>query len=627
MSGSQFELFKQKRFMPFFVTQALGALNDNIYKTALFIFFTFAVAGDSQEESGLLTNLAAIIFILPFFLFSSTCGQLAEKYEKSGIIRKVKLLEIAIMSLAAIGFYLQSTPFLIGVLFLMGTQSAIFGPIKYGILPQHLSKEELVGGNGLVEMGTFLAILLGMILGGILIEVSDVGPYVVSSVVILIAVTGYLFSRKIPQAPAVNPDLKINFNTFKETYRNFSFMKKNRVVFLSVAGISWFWFFGATIMAQIPNYTKYTLGGKSEIATLILAAFSLGIGLGSMLCERLSGRKVEIGLVPFGAIGLTIFTLDLYFANTTADASPTLGIIEFFQHAHNWRVFIDSILIGVFGGFFIVPLYALIQTRCDPLHISRTIAGNNIMNALFMVMSGIMAITLITLGFSIPEIILVTAVLNALVALYIFTLVPEFLMRFLIWVFVSIFYRLKIKDIENIPEKGACVLVCNHVSFMDALILAAGSRRPIRFVMDHRIFKTPILSFIFKTAKAIPIAPARENPELMEKAFDKVAEVLDKGEVVCIFPEGKITYDGNMNVFKPGIEKIIQRTPVPVIPMYLDGLWGSFFSRKDGPAMSNIPRRFRSKVALNIGEQIAAEEVTAERLFDEVSKLNKEENE
>ncbi len=621
MADSQFQLLKQRRFLPFFITQALGAFNDNVYKFALTAFFTFQLTDLSQSEQGMLVNLSAILFILPFFLFSAISGQLAEKYEKSKSIRRIKLLEVTIMLLASVAFYYNSVSFMLGILFLMGLQSTLFGPIKFSILPQNLEETELVGGNGLIEMGTFLAILLGMIAGTALIAIPEIGRTIVSCVIVGIALIGYLASRAIPKAPAVTPELKINFNIFKETYRSFGFMRQNRTVFLSVLGISWFWFFGATILTQIPNYTQYTLGGTESVMTLLLAFFSLGIGLGSMLCEKMSGKKVEIGLVPFGAIGMTLFSIDLYFANQTTDALPVLAIGEFLDTPSGWHVLIDAALIGIFGGFFIVPQQALIQQRCERHHLSRVIAGNNILNALFMVLSGAMAIGLLALDFSIPEIILITGILNALVAIYIFTLVPEFLMRFLIWILVNLLYRIKLKGLDKIPDDGPFVLVCNHVSFMDALIIAGCCRRPVRFVMDHRIFKTPILSFIFRTAKAIPIAPAKENPELMEQAFDRVAEALEEGEVVCIFPEGKLTADGKMNPFRPGIENIVNRTPVPVIPMAISGLWGSFFSRKNGPAMSNIPKRFWSKIRFSIGDPVAPDDVTASHLFDKVAEL------
>jgi len=622
MAGtSQFTLLKQRRFGPFFLTQFLGAFNDNVFKNALVILIAFQAAFSSGYDSNTLINLSAGLFILPFFLFSATAGQLADKYEKSTLIRRIKVLEILIMCGAAIGFYLNNIALLIGLLFLMGTQSTLFGPVKYGILPQHLREEELMGGNGMVEMGTFLAILLGTMVGGILIGLPD-GALWVAVIVITLAILGYLSSFRIPAAAPVAPELRINWNPLTETWRIFQFTRQNRTVFLSILGISWFWFVGASYLAQLPNYTLLTLGGSEQVVTLLLTVFSLGIGMGSLLCERLSGHKVELGLVPFGSIGITIFGIDLFFAAPYADYAGELrGVSAFLQSPGQWRIVMDLGLIGLFGGFFIVPLYALVQQRSEASHRSRIIAGNNILNAFFMVISALVAIVLLNRGFNIPQLFLVIAVFNAAVAIYIYSLVPEFLMRFIVWILVNIMYRLRTEGLERIPDEGPAVLTCNHVSFMDALVIAGCCHRPVRFVMDHRIFKLPILSFVFRTAGAVPIAPARENPLMLERAYERIAEYLDAGDVVCIFPEGKITTDGELNPFRSGIERIIKRNPVPVIPMALRGLWGSFFSRKGGAAMKRLPRRFWSKIALAIGAPIAPEQVDAAGLQTIVADL------
>ncbi len=615
MSGhSQFGLLRERRFLPFFCTQFLGAFNDNVYKNALVIMLAFHATSITAISSGMLVNLCAGLFILPFFLFSATAGQLADKYEKSTIIRYVKLFEIAIMVIGAVGFVHKDLTLLIGALFLMGLHSTVFGPVKYSILPQQLQPDEIVGGNGMIEMGTFLAILAGTILGGLLVA-QEQFAVLVSAAVIGIACLGYLASRAIPSAPPAAPDLKINWNPLTETWANFKFTKQNRTVFLSVLGISWFWFYGATLLAQFPNYCKDVLGGNEHVATLMLTMFSIGVGTGSLLCERLSGHKVEIGLVPFGSIGLTVFALDLYFASPTAASGALVGAGEFLARAGSWRILCDLVLIGVFGGFYIVPLYALIQTRSERSHQSRIIAGNNILNALFMVASAAMAVLLLHAGFSIAQIFLVVAVLNAVVAVYIYTLVPEFLMRFLIWLLIHTIYRLEKSGLEKIPEEGAAVIVCNHVSFVDALIIAAACRRPIRFVMDYKIFRVPVLSFIFRTGKTIPIAPKKEDPALLEKAYDDIDAALRDGDLVGIFPEGRITDSGELYPFRPGITRILARRPVPVIPLALRGLWGSFFSRIDGPAMSQ-PSRLRPlrRIALVAGDIVAPAQATPEAL-------------
>lgn len=615
--ANQYGLLCERRFLPFFLTQFLGAFNDNVFKNALMILLAFKAASWISMDKNLVQNLGQVVFILPFLLFSATCGQLADKYDKAKLTRFVKLFEIGIMLVAGLGFYLRSPALLFLALFMMGTHSTLFGPVKYAILPQHLKKEELVGGNGLVEMGTFLAILLGEILGGVLIGVENNGMLLVTLVTLGLAIAGYLTSRAIPASPAPSPDLKINWNPITESIRNFHFTKQNRTVFLSILGISWFWFYGATFLTQFPNFSRDVLGGSEHVVTLLLAIFSVGVGVGSLLCERLSGHKVEIGLVPFGSIGMTLFGLDLYFASRGLTPSgQDLGAWDFLRTPGSWRISFDLLMLGLFGGFYIVPLYALIQTRSEESHRSRIIAGNNILNALFLVLAAALAIIVFKLGFTIPQLFLIAAILNACVAVYIYTLVPEFLMRFIMWMLIHSVYRLKKEGLYNIPDEGAAVLVCNHVSFVDALVIAAGCPRPIRFVMDHNIFKVPLLNFVFRTAKTIPIASAKEDPQALERAYDEVAKALGDGDLVGIFPEGKITATGEMNEFKSGINRIVERTPVPVIPLALRGLWGSFFSRMGGKAMSRFfPRGISSKIALVAGPAIPAARVAPESLY------------
>jgi 1-acyl-sn-glycerol-3-phosphate acyltransferase len=612
---SQFALLRQRRFAPFFGVQFLGALNDNVFKQALVILLAYQTATFTTMSTDVLQNVAQALFILPFFLFSATAGQLADKYEKSRLITVTVAIELAVMMLGAAGFFMRSLELLLAALFLGGVQSALFGPVKYAILPQHLREAELVGGNGLVEMGTSIAILIGMMVGGWMVSQADWGIAGVAITTVALSAAGLLLSRYIPLAPAAAPDLKINWNVVTETWRNFQFMRGNRTVFLSVLGISWFWFFGAMFVTQFPNLSKNILAGNEHIVTLLLMVFSVGIGVGSLLCERLSGHKVEIGLVPFGSIGMTVFAVDLYFALAGYTPQGQVGLREFAGSAGSWRILADLTLVGVFGGFYIVPLYALIQSRSEVSHRSRIIAGNNILNALFIVAAAVIAIALFQAGFTIPQLLLLTALLNAVVAIYIYTLVPEFLMRFLVWLLIHTVYRLEKSGLENIPEQGPAVLICNHVSFVDALIIAAACRRPIRFVTDHNIFRIPVLNFVFRTGRAIPIASARDNPELLERAYDEIARALEQGDLVCIFPEGRITDTGEMYPFRPGVMRIIKRTPVPVVPLALRGLWGSFFSRKGGRAMTRpFSRDVFPRISLVVGAPVPAHEVTPEAL-------------
>jgi 1-acyl-sn-glycerol-3-phosphate acyltransferase len=618
---SQFQLLRERRFAPFFWTQFLGAGNDNVYKNALVIFVAFEAATLTTLSANDLVNIAAAVFIAPFVLFSATAGQLADKFEKSRLIRIIKAFEIVVMIIGAIGFYRRDLVLLFTALALMGVHSTLFGPVKYAILPQNLRSNELIGGNGLVEMGTFVAILLGEIVGGLVIAVKPNGPELAGATAIAIAVAGLLVSWRIPPAPASAPELRINWNPLTETSRNLRFAYGSRVVWLSMLGISWFWFYGATYLTQFATFTKDVLGGDEHVATLLLALFSVGIGVGSLLCERLSGHKVEVGLVPFGSIGLSVFAIDLYLASRGLRPQGLAGVEYFLANHAHWRVVVDLVLLGMFGGFYIVPLYALIQERSDPAHRSRIIAANNILNALFMVASAGIALGLLKAGLSIPQLFLATGLMNAVVAIYIYSLVPEFLMRFLAWLLVHSVYRVDTHGLEQIPENGACVIVCNHVSFVDAIVIAACVRRPVRFVMDHRIFKVPLLRFIFRTMRAIPIAPAKEDATLKERAFAEAANALKAGEIVCIFPEGKITDTGEMNPFRPGLQRILEQAPAPVVPMALRGLWGSFFSRSyQGKAMRKLRGLF-SRIALVAGPPLAPDQVSLELLQQRVFAL------
>src|SRR5512134_3490067 len=311
---SQFRLLAERRFGPFFGVQFLGAMNDNVFKQALVILLAYQTASFTSMGSDTLQNLAQALFVLPFFLFSATAGQLADKYENSRLITVTVAIELAVMALGAAVFLLTSLPLLLLALFLGGVQSALFGPVKYAILPQALRETELVGDNGLVEMGTSLAILFGMMYGGWLVTQPGWGIAGVAVSTMAISAAGLLVSRLIPLAPAADPGLRINWNPVTETWRNFAFSRRNRTVFLSILGISWFWFFGSMLLTQFPNLSRNFLSGNEQVVTLLLIVFSVGIGAGSLLCERLSGHKVELGLVPFGSIGLTLFGLDLGFA-------------------------------------------------------------------------------------------------------------------------------------------------------------------------------------------------------------------------------------------------------------------------------------------------------------------------
>ena len=616
--SSQFNLLSKRRFLPFFVTQSLGALNDNLFKQSLILAILYKL--NIEGDRGIWVNLCALLFIVPFFLFSALAGQFGEKYAKDRLIRLIKLGEIAIMIVAAIGFAFDHLALMLVALFAMGTHSALFGPVKYSILPQTLHEDELVGGNGLVEMGTFLSILAGTIGAGIMLSSGNY-TVIVSGVIISVAVLGYVASRAIPAAPADTPQLRLNWNIFSESWATLRMgLNQTPAVSRSVVGNSWFWFVGAIYLTQIPAYAKDWLYGDETVVTLILTVFSVGIALGSLLCEKLSGRKVEIGLVPFGSFGLTVFGLLLWWHSgqmpQNIQTNDWLGVLGFSQA---WWVLFDILGLGVFGGFYIVPLYALIQSRTSESERARVIAANNILNALFMVVSALVTILLLSVAkLTIPELFLVVSLMNIAVNTYIFKIVPEFSMRFMIWLLSHSMYRVQHKNLELIPDEGAALLVCNHVSFVDALLIGGAVRRPIRFVMYYKIYNLPVLNFIFRTAGTIPIAGRGEDEVIYERAFDQIAKYLNDGELVCIFPEGKLTTDGQIDEFKAGVTRILERTPVPVIPMALQGLWGSFFSRDPNKGFFH---RLWSRVTLVAGVPIAAGDATQKVLRERVMAL------
>lgn len=627
MAHNQYQLLKQRRFLPLFLTQALGAFNDNVYRQAIIGLLFYL--GVSPEQRTLYTNLAPALFILPYFLFSATAGQIAEKLEKSKLIRITTAMEIAIMSLAAIGFLTQNLIVLLVALFCTGLQSTLFGPVKYSILPSVLHPRELTGGNGLVEMGTSISILVGMIFGGLIFKLAgDHGPVAAATAVVVLAITGHLVSRAIPRAEAGAPDLVIHWNPIPESVAVLRLAKRQPAVRNAVLGVSWFWFVGTVLTSQLPTYADLNLGGAETLYIFALALFSVGTGVGSLLCEKLSARTIEIGLVPLGAFGISAFMLDLYFARSGLAPVAGLSLAGFVQQPGSARIIVDLLGIGLFAGFFVVPLFALIQSRTPRSELSRVIAGMNIQNAAFIVLAAALGIAVQRLlGWTIPQVFLALAIANALVAIWIFTIVPEFLMRFLSWVLVRTLYRLRVQGIDHIPDEGPALVVCNHVSYMDALILSASIPRPVRFVMYYRIFHIPVLSWIFRTARAIPIAGAREDPALMQRAFDEIDRALANGDIVGVFPEGALTRDGEIAVFKSGVERILAKRPVPVIAMALRGMWASMWSRRSARAEGGrldrmrVPRRFRAHVDVVADEPLDGAAATAETLEGKVRTL------
>lgn len=548
---------------------------------------------------------------------------MGERFDKALVLKSVKALEIAIMLVAAVGFGQQRVVLLLFALFMMGVHSTFFAPAKYGLLPQVLDAGELVGGNALLETGTFLAILLGTLSAGLLAGHSNT-TWIEASLV-FIAGVGFFTSLAIPKSQAVSPGQRLDWNPWTSTLDNLRAARESRAVLLSVLGMSWFWFYGALVLVQLPLYCHNVLHGDESLVTVTIVIFSVGVGLGSLLCERLSGRQVEIGLVPFGSIGLTVFAVDWVIA------SPRVGTLGFDAHVvlnlhallalpGGMRTLFDIAAIGVFGGFFVVPLNALVQQRSRPQALARVIVANSILNALFMVAAALLGAVGLAKCLSVLQLILLAALLNAGVAIYIYTLVPEFLLRFVCWLLVHTLYRLG-KRGAPFPESGAVLLVCNHVSFVDASVISSACRRPVRFIMDEAIFRAPIIRTLASGMKAIPIASAREDVTLLERAFDLIAAALRDGALVCIFPEGRLTSDGEVAAFRGDLVRIVAETPVPVMPMAIAGLWGSMFSRRIPKVWQRLPRKLWHRVVVNVAEPVAPENAVPEQLRERVCEL------
>jgi 1-acyl-sn-glycerol-3-phosphate acyltransferase len=624
-----FGLFSVQRFRPFFLTQFLGAFNDNVFRFALVgvLAFQTATLGSNELEASTLVNIAAGLFILPFFIFSAFAGQLADKFDKARLIRAIKVAEIVIMLVGAFALVSRSLPLLFISIFLMGSQSAFFGPAKYGILPMHLHSDELTSGNAFVQSGTMVAILVGTIAGGLVSDIDNIGVSIIAISVVALAVLGWLSSLGIPAAPAETPELKVNLNVVSGTWRILRSVQADRPVLLSVLGIAWFWFFGSILIVQLPVYVLEVLGGGQPVATLLLATFTIGIVVGALLCDKMSGKRVEIGLVPMGALGMTIFAADfsLIPAERMAVPGEVLTAGQFLSTGVGLHVLIAVSLLAISAGLYIVPLYSMIQLRTDRGRIARVVAFNNVLDAALMVGASVIAILMLDVaGLTIPQLVLAVTMMHVAVVCFIFLEVPEFALRLVVWLITHSLYRIDARGLENIPKSGAAVLVCNHVSLADALVITAKCRRPVRFVMHYKIYEMPFMKLLFRAGKVIPIASASEDAELLDRALDAIAETLDGGGLVGIFPEGQLTRDGDIGEFRSGIERIVERTPVPIVPMATRGLWGTFFSRAGGRTMSHWPRHWLSLIVLNIGTPMPPSGVTAAGLRQRVAELQAE---
>ncbi|MCK0745574.1 MFS transporter [Chromohalobacter nigrandesensis] len=600
-------LLTQRRFAPFFWTQALGAFNDNVFKNVLLLLLTFVAVPRYGWDTGLLNNLAAGLFILPFLLFSAWGGLLADRLDKRRLVRRLKVLELVTMSMAAAAVWYEAYAVLLALLFMMGTQSALFGPVKYAILPQHLSPTELVKGNAWVSLGTFLSILLGTLLAGVLASLEgDWARGSIAATLVVLALLGLLASLWVPSAPPtqVGATPWRPWRGGREVLRD---AWRQPQVFRALLGISLFWFLGACYLTQMPAWTRDVVHGDEAVVSTLLGAFALGVGAGALLCARLSAGRLEVGLIPAGALLFGLAGLDLGLSQPLAGSQSGLATLSLSPGF--WRQFLDFAVIGLGGGLYIVPLYTLIQIESDDDNRARMIAANNILNALFMVLAaGFGVVVLSAIGASLNTFMLALSAVSLTLAAIILCLVPRPALRLSIFVLIRVLYRLRFRGRQAVPARGAALVVCNHVSFMDALILGGGCPRPLRFLMDRPIYESRWLNWFFRIAGAIPVDSERCDPGGVRRALDEVSHALRQGEVVMLFPEGRLTTDGEMQRFRRGVDIILARDPVPVVPAGLAGLWGSWTSNRGGKALTKWPRRFRARVALHFGDPIPAGE-------------------
>lgn len=591
MKVNQFSLLKDKRFLPLFITQFFGAFHDNVFKNALVVLLLYGVASNAETDTELLVTAAAALFILPFILFSALGGQLADKFPKQQVIRKIKLAEIAIAVLGAASLLSGSIVLSFAALFALGSQSAFFGPSKYAILPDHLKTNELIAGNALLNTGTFLAILLGTIAGTILITLGT-GIWIVCALIIFSAVLGYISSRSIPETKPKAPDLKLDFNPIAETIDilRYAFSQRRGVV-LSILGVSWFYFLGGMFMAQFPNFTKGTLGADETVLAIFLMVFSVSIAIGGLLNNRLLKGRVEAVYVPLAALGITIFSIDLYFASGIEKSTELLGLSAFVSSPANWRILFDVWMVGLCGGLFVVPLNAIIQHYTDEKQRARIIAGSAILNAIFIFGSAALSGYLILQGWEIRELFLAFALMNAVAAIYICKLLPDYLFKSFLQAVFKLFYKVEVKGLENFEKAGErVVIVSNHVALLDPPLLAAFIPGKPMFAVNSFVAEWPILKALKNIVNLFPLDPT--NPFSIKSLIKEV----EKDKHCIIFPEGRLTETGALMKVYEGPGMIADKSGAMILPVRLDGVQHTPFARLKG----KVPLKSFPKITITI---------------------------
>jgi acyl-[acyl-carrier-protein]-phospholipid O-acyltransferase/long-chain-fatty-acid--[acyl-carrier-protein] ligase len=593
MAGhSQFALLKTRRFLPLFVTQAMSAFNDNVFRFALSILFITTLG---TEQGGVLNTISAALFILPFFLFSAFAGQLSDKFDKAFVARRVRFAEIFIVALSAYSLFSGHVHLQQFCVFLAGCQAAFFGPIKYGILPQHLTKDELLGGNGMVEMATFIAILLGTIFGSIVIN-TEGGHMWVAAVMVGIGIVSYFTALQIPAAPSAQPDLKLNWNIFGETWNVIRMAARKPDVFNAILGISWFWFLGVVFVTQIPLFTFQSLHGTERSASLIFALFSIGIAVGSVFCNRLLGGKVSVRFVPIVALLMSLFMVELYFAagsaeralsaaiasgsvttETTPSGARLMGLFAMLNHWQSWRVLFDLAAIACLAGLYVVPLFATMQARTAYYLRARIVGANNIVNAIFMIVATVLSGVLLAAGFTARGLFLSLGLANLLAAIYVIRLLPHEALAGFVRALFRLLYRVEVRGIENVTARGRrALIVANHTSFLDGPLLSAFLPERAGFAINTQMAKRWWVKPAFSLFDLCPIDPG--NP----LALRGLVDMLKKGRRVVIFPEGRITVTGGLMKIYEGPAAVAQMARGHLVPVRIDGAHLTPFSRLAG---------------------------------------------
>ena len=578
-SESQFALLKTKRFLPLFITQAIGAFNDNGLRNAIAILITFDLAVHQGWNATLFVQAGTALFILPYFLFSAIAGQLADKYDKALIARRIKFVEIGAMMFGAAALWLDNPYLDLMVLFFAGSLAAFFGPIKYGILPQYLKTEEVIAGNGMIEMGTFVTILLGTMFGGFLV-IDPVGRTILCVALVAFSFVAWYAASQMPEAPAASPDLKMDWNLVRQTAKLMGYARERHDVFWAVIGASWFWFLGTILLTQFPVFTKDVLLANENVANAFIATFTIGIGLGSLITNRLLKGEVSAKYVPVAAIMMTVFLIDLYFAsgqvNARLNGTQLNDIGIFFAHWSSWRVAVDLFFTAFFGGIYAVPLNAIMQIKASPPKRSRVIAANNVINAVFMISATIISVLLLQV-LSARGLFMTLALANAVAAIWSIRLLPQELMANLARQLFRLLFRVEVRGLEHYKSAGRkAVIVANHTSLLDGALLSAFLPDRSTFAINSHMAQRWWVKPAFALFDLAPIDPT--NP----LAIRTLVEAVKKGSRVVIFPEGRLTVTGALMKIYEGPGAIAQMADARVLPVRIDGAQYSKFSNMQG---------------------------------------------